>query len=123
MNLDRVRRRALLLPEATEQPHFDMTSFRVRGKIFATVPPGNQVVHIFVDESEVRACVTSNPRAFEELWWGKKLSGVRVKLGVAKETEVAELLEDSWRRKAPKRLAAAHDADKAPSAPKRRTRA
>jgi len=38
-DLAEARRLALSLPEVTEQPHFDMASFRVRGKIFVTVPP------------------------------------------------------------------------------------
>jgi len=29
------RRLAMSLPEVTEEPHFEYTSFRVRGKIFA----------------------------------------------------------------------------------------
>ena len=32
-----VRRLALAQPEATEEPHFHLSSFRVQGKIFATV--------------------------------------------------------------------------------------
>ena len=39
---ERVREFALSLPGATEEPHFDMSSFRVQGKIFATVPPGEE---------------------------------------------------------------------------------
>jgi hypothetical protein len=31
-----LRRIAMTLPEVEEKPHFDMPSFRVRGKIFAT---------------------------------------------------------------------------------------
>lgn len=31
-----LRKLALKLPDTTEEPHFDMPSFRVRGKIFAT---------------------------------------------------------------------------------------
>ena len=38
--LRRARQLALALPEATEQDHHGMASFRVRGKIFATVPDG-----------------------------------------------------------------------------------
>ncbi|MGH3621598.1 MAG: hypothetical protein ACRDQ5_07385 [Sciscionella sp.] len=38
LTVEDARRFALSLPEATEQPHFEMSSFRVRGKIFATVP-------------------------------------------------------------------------------------
>lgn len=33
---DTLRQIALSFPETTEEPHFDKTSFRVRGKIFAT---------------------------------------------------------------------------------------
>jgi hypothetical protein len=107
-----VRKFALSLPETTEEPHFDMASFRVRGKIFATVPAEQRHVHIFVDESETRAYAAEDPDAFEELWWGKKLTGVRVTLRTATKPRVTELLTESWRRKAPKKLVAEFDAAK-----------
>lgn len=110
MKLSRLRKLALSLPEATEEPHFDMTSFRVRGKIFTTVPPQGEVAHIFVDEASVAEWVASSPEAYEELWWGKRLSGLRVLLSRAEEADVAELLSEAWRRKAPKKLIAAYDA-------------
>ncbi len=81
-----------------------MSSFRVRGKIFATVPPDEEHLHIFVDAMETAAAVAHDPQAFEELWWGKKLSGVRVNLAAAEGVRVQELLEESWRSKAPKSL-------------------
>ena len=105
-----VRKFALSLPETTEEPHFDATSFRVRGKIFATVPPEQRHLHIMVDEAEARACAAEDPDAFEELWWGKRLSGVRVRLRAANRARVNELLTEAWRRKAPKKLLAAFDA-------------
>jgi hypothetical protein len=99
-----VRTLALSLPEATEAPHHDMTSFRVAGKIFATVPPEGDRVHVFVDEAEVAASCAEYPGVVEELWWGKKLSGCRVLLRGATTTMLRELLTESWRRKAPKKL-------------------
>lgn len=51
MTLEEVRILALALPETTEQPHFDYTSFRVKGKIFATAPPDGQRVYVFVPEA------------------------------------------------------------------------
>ena len=102
MELDEARRFALSLPETTEEPHFEMSSFRVRGRIFATVPTDGEHLHVFVDERETLASVAENPRVFEELWWGKRLAGVRVNLPIADSRSVIELLEDSWRRKAPK---------------------
>ena len=111
MRLEEARRFALSLPETTEQPHFEKSSFRVRGKIFAAVPPGGEQLHVFVDEHETRASVAEDPSAFEELWWGKKLAGVRVHLPSLESSHlVVELLEDAWRRKAPKKVVAAYDA-------------
>jgi hypothetical protein len=101
-----VRRLALSLPEATEAPHHDMTSFRVGGKIFATMPPEGDRVHIFVAPDEVAASCAEYPGVVEELWWGKKLSGCRVPLGSANRQILLELLTEAWRRKAPKKLLA-----------------
>jgi hypothetical protein len=101
---------ALSLPGATEEPHFDMSSFRVRGKIFATVTPDEQTLHIFVDEPEISASVAEDPAAFEPLLWGKAVRGLRVLLAAAPQDRVEELLTEAWRRKAPERLVAEFDA-------------
>jgi hypothetical protein len=106
MSLEDASAFALSLPEATEEPHFDMSSFRVRGKIFATVPPDGTCLHVFVDEQEIAASVSEDPAAFEPLRWGKAVRGLRIHLAHAPAGRVRELLTDSWRRKAPKRLIA-----------------
>jgi hypothetical protein len=108
-DLDSARAFALSLPGATEEPHFDMSSFRVRGKIFATVPPDDEHLHVFVGEGEIHAAVAEDPAAFEPLLWGQRLSGLRVRIAAAPAQRIAELLEESWRRKAPARLAAEWD--------------
>jgi hypothetical protein len=105
VNLDDVRRCAMSLPEVTEEPHHHFSSFRIGGKIFATVPPGESHVHLFVDESERALAIAANPDAFEKLWWGKKVVGLRVALVAAQKTQVEDLLFAAWCRKAPKRLA------------------
>jgi hypothetical protein len=104
-----VRRLALALPEAAEAPHHDMTSFRVAGKIFATVPPQGDRVHVFLPADEVAAYCAEFPGTVEELWWGKKLSGCRVVLTSAGAPLVRELLTESWRRRAPKKVVAAFE--------------
>lgn len=111
MKLGEVRAFALSLPEATEQPHHELSSFRVRGKIFATVPPDEEHLHVFVDEDATRAAVAHVSGACEELWWGKRLAGVRIDLAAADADLVFDLVEDSWRRKAPKSLAKKLGAD------------
>jgi hypothetical protein len=113
--LDRARRFALGLPEATEEPHFDLSSWRVRGKIFATIPPGGDTLRINVGPDECQALIEGEPEAFAEIIWGKRpvRDWVQVNLPAADPAEVRELLEDAWRRKAPKRLVAAYDAEQA----------
>jgi YjbR len=106
VSLATVRRIALSLPGSAEAPHHDMTSFRVAGKIFATVPPEGDRVHVFLDAGEVAAYCAEFPAAVEELWWGKRLAGCRVVFRHATSALVHELLTESWRRRAPKKLLA-----------------
>jgi hypothetical protein len=108
-DLAEARRLALALPEVTEEPHFDMASFRVRGKIFVTVPPEETRLHVFVDPLEVEAYVAQDPAAFEPLHWGKQVRGVRVNLTATSAASLAEIIEEAWRRKAPKGLVTAFD--------------
>jgi len=91
-----------------------MTSFRVRGKIFATATADETRLHVFVDESEVAATVAdhhgSEPVAFEPLLWGERVRGLRITLPAAAADRVRELLAEAWRRKAGPRLVAQFDA-------------
>ena len=104
-----VRALALALPETTEEPHHDMTSFRVGGKIFATVTADAARVHIFIGSDEVAAYCAEYPGLVEELWWGKRLSGCRMVLKSADRALVRELLTEAWRRRAPDKLRAQFD--------------
>jgi hypothetical protein len=114
-DLAQARAFALSLPGTSEEPHFDMTSFRVNGRIFATAPADETRLHIFVDEGEIAATVAEYgdaglPHAFEPLLWGQRVRGLRVLLAAAPQDRVRELLTDAWRRKASKRLVADFDA-------------
>ncbi len=105
----RAREFALSLPGVSEQPHFEKSSFRVNGKIFVTVPPGEAYLHVFVDEAETEASVAEDPAAFAPLLWGTRQRGLRVTLAAVDGARLEELIEESWRRKAPKRLLAERD--------------
>ena len=93
----------MAMPETVEQDHFGNPSFRVHGRIFATVPDANHV-NVMVDAFDVESVVRENPESCSELWWEKKLSGVRVSLPDAEPAMVKALIQAAWRRKAPKRL-------------------
>ena len=109
VDFQRAREFALSLPGVSEQPHFEKSSFRVNGKIFVTVPPGEAYLHVFVDEAETEASVAEDPAAFAPLLWGTKQRGLRVTLAAVDGARLEELIEESWRRKAPKRLLAERD--------------
>ena len=112
MRLADARKFALSLPETTEQPHFEAASFRVGGKIFATVPPGGKRMRIFVEQDEAEAVLAEDPATYEPVIWGKRTvpGAVSVNLRSAKLGQVRELLEEAWRMRAPKRAIAALEA-------------
>jgi len=104
MQIEQARRYALSLPETTEEPHHQMSSFRVRGKIFATLPADGIHLHVFVDEEDRAPLIAAVPAAYEPLWWGKQVRGLRVVIANADILTVARMLGIAWRRKAPKAL-------------------
>ena len=110
MKIAQARRYALSLPETNEQPHFESTSFRVHGKIFATAPQDGTRLHVFVDEETRETALALEPDFLEKLFWGKRVAGLRVTLEAAKPRVVESLLMQAWRCKAPKKLVAARDA-------------
>lgn len=106
---EKVRRLATALPEVTEQDHHGKPSFRVHGKVIATLPDEGHL-NVMAGEHEIRAAVAAGPAACDEVWWGKRLAAVRVDLSVSTADAVGELLAEAWRRKAPQALVRAHDA-------------
>ncbi len=103
VSLDKARRAALALPEAVEQDHHGRPSFRVGGKIFATLRDEGYM-NVMLDEGGIRTAVERELETCEEVWWGKRLAAVRVDLGRADADLLASLLEDAWEGKAPSRL-------------------
>ena len=100
---DEARSLALSLPEAVEADHHGRPSFRVNGKIFATLWSPERM-NVMVDEGGVRTAVHRAPEVCEEVWWGKRLAAVGVTLARADRALLLDLLADAWERRAPKRL-------------------
>ena len=108
--MTQLRDLVLSFPETTEQPHFGIPSYRVRGKIFATVPD-DEHVRVRVDESEIRAAAAEHPASCAEFYWGNRLACVVVDLTRAPDDLLTELLTEAWLTKAPKTLARAYLAE------------
>ena len=104
MKLQEVRRFALRLSQVTEEPHFEFSSFRVGGRIFVTVPPDEEHIHVFVTEPVRNEALSRFPAFMEKLLWGGKVRGVRVTLAPAEPGPVRALIRSAWESKAPAAL-------------------
>jgi hypothetical protein len=103
VSVDEARNLALSLPEAVELDHHGRPSFRVGGKIFATLW-NDARMNVMLDEGGILTAVESIPNACEKVWWGKRLAAVGVTLPRVERELLSDLLLDAWEHKAPKRL-------------------
>ena len=109
---DDVRRIALSLPETTEKPWFNTPGFRVKDKGFLrirTEAEGGLVVFV-ADLGEKDALLASDPAKFFTTPHYDGYPAVLVDLAAIEVDELRELITDSWRLKAPKRVLKAFDA-------------
>jgi len=98
-----VRTFAMALPDVSDEPHHNFGAFRVKGKIFVTVPPGEEFVHIFIPDESRDEVLELYSSFAEKLLWGSKVLGVRVELAKADAAVVKRLVKQAWEHKAPKR--------------------
>jgi hypothetical protein len=103
VSTEKARALALDLREAVEQDHHGRPSFRVAGRIFATLWD-EQHMNVMLDEAGILTAVQDQPGVCSEVWWGKRLAAVRVDLGATDAKLLAELLAEAWEAKAPARL-------------------
>jgi hypothetical protein len=94
---------ALSLPEAVEQDHHGRPSYRVGGKIFATLW-SDERMNVILDEGGILTAIENAPDACEQVWWGKRLAALGVTLSRVDRQFLREVLTDAWEQKAPRRL-------------------
>jgi len=94
------RQLALTLADVTEEPHHHFGSWRVRGRIFVTIPPGGELLHVFLPPEQREHALAMDPGFLEPLPWGQKILGVRVHLGRADPDTVRQLVQQAYAHKA-----------------------
>jgi hypothetical protein len=97
---DEARAMALALAGATEQDHHGRPSFRVQGKIFATLWSAT-ALNIMLGDDLILAAVATTPEVCSPRYWGKRLAAVRVDLEVADAELVRDLLQTAWSERTP----------------------
>jgi len=104
--MEDIRTLTLALPEAEEKPHFDMPSFRVRNKIFATlhVKDNRAMIKLSLIDQSVFCKIDKNAIYPVPGTWGAGgatfFEWKKVKKAVLKDA-----LTQAWLRIAPKKLA------------------
>ena len=89
---------ALELVDAVESPHHGLPSFRVQGRIFATVPDETHL-NVMIGEAGIRGMAAARPTDCTERWWGKRLAALTIDLELADPQFVREMLEEAWLHK------------------------
>jgi len=104
-----VRRIALSLPDTAEKTAWGMPTFRVAGKMFATLPEDETSVAVRCPEEERDELALAEPEKFWIAGHEAQFAWVRVRLAALEDqTELRDILADSWRQAAPPRLLEAH---------------
>jgi hypothetical protein len=105
------RELALSLPQTTEKPSYGMPGFRVKDRLFARIREEREVLVVWCDDlAEKEFLVRAEPSKFFTTPHYDGHAMVLVWLGAVDREELSELITESWRLRAPKRLVAAHDA-------------
>jgi hypothetical protein len=103
-NAETFRRLALALPEAEEKSHFGKADFRVRNRIFATVPDvETAVVKLTSEQQEIMT--GAEPAVFSAVksGWGRQ-GWTTLALVKADEATLRSVLQMAWKNVAPKKL-------------------
>ncbi|MCX4834147.1 MmcQ/YjbR family DNA-binding protein [Streptomyces sp. NBC_00006] len=109
LDAEDVRTVALSLPDTTEKVAWSMPTFRVAGKMFATVPEDETSIAVRCPKEERDELVLAEPDKFWIADHEASFAWVRVRLAVLEDpAELRDILADSWRQAAPTRLLDAH---------------
>jgi hypothetical protein len=104
MQADDFRDIALALPEAEEKSHFGKPDFRVRNRIFGTLPDaGRAVIKLTPEEQSV--LTAAEPAIFRPVkgGWGRQ-GWTELDLAAADETTLRSACWMAWRNAAPPAL-------------------
>ena len=109
---DELRRVALALPEAEERETWGHPTFRVRDKMFAALSDDGRLASVKATREEQAALIGAATETFGVPAYVGRHGWVSIRLATVDPSELGELMVEAWRQTAPRRLAAAYDADR-----------
>jgi len=106
---DTVREIVLGFPEFEEGISYGTPAFKVDGKLFVRLHQGGDSVVVRIDEAERRMRMQADPKAFYITDHYLAYPWMLVRLSAVRRADLADLLLESWRLRAPARLLAKFD--------------
>ena len=106
---DTVCELAQRLPEVEESTSYGTPALKVRGKMFVRLKEDGDTIVLRSDSFEREHLLASAPQTFFITDHYRDYPWVLVRLSTVDAAQLGELLEDAWRRVAPRKLIAARD--------------
>jgi hypothetical protein len=105
ISIEQVRKAALSLPETEERPHFDLTSFRIKNKIFATIHADKNYVMVKLSAIDQSVFCTFDKDVIFPVpgGWGKH-GATFINLKKVKKSMLLDALTTAWKTTAPPKL-------------------
>lgn len=105
ISIEQARKAALSLPGTEEKPHFHLTSFRVKNKIFATIHADKNYMMVKLSAIDQSVFCSYNKEVIFPVpgSWGKK-GATFVNLKKVKKTMFLDALTTAWKTTAPPKL-------------------
>jgi hypothetical protein len=108
---DELRQMAMALPEVTEKLTWEVDiTFRVRDKVFIFMGQDGGAATIKASLEAQQALVASEPEIYSVSAYVGRYGWTTVQLGRVDPEDLQELVEEAWRRTAPKKLVRQFDA-------------
>jgi hypothetical protein len=104
-----VREVASALPASEESTSYGTPAFKVVGKLFVRLHQDGDVIVVRIDTAERAMRLQADPKAFFITDHYAPSPWMLVRLSAVRRNDLAEILKESWRLRAPKRLLARHD--------------
>jgi len=99
-----VRELALALPATAEKPSYGTPGFRVRDRLFARIREEGVLVLWRESEEEKDALIEAESEKFFTTPHYDGYPNILIRLEAVEREELTELLEESWRLRAPRSL-------------------
>ena len=109
VNVRIVRRLLLSFPGVEEGPCYGTPGFRVRGKFLARLRDNGETLVVKCGDDERDFRIQADPRTFFITDHYRGSPTVLVRLATVDAADLRAVVEEAWRRNAPKRLIAAYD--------------